>query len=204
MVTWHGSATQVKCSVRSVLSSAIFWYSSMSTKVCAVDAAPRATRAVPFWTVRQWWNTTEAWTILNYGTFTHYCAQKSERMWTKIVMQKGGHAAWLRQDKRKATITRLHEVSCAGIRSIACPCGVPPKYILMSDFKWWQLLQRWRKNFRAKTKRRRWRMDFIDKSLKVTFVNGVLALLLLQVKVSSCKCWVAHFLDVCWEETICF
>ena len=158
MVTWHGRATQVKCSVRNVLSSAIFWYGSMSTKVRDVEAAPRTTRAVTFWTVRQWWNTIEAWTILNYGTFTHYCAQKSERMWTKIVMQKGGHAAWLRQDKRKATITRLHEVSCAGIRSrfddttgpnwinrvcqadviathfyndlsIACPCGLPPKYI---------------------------------------------------------------------------
>lgn len=80
--------------------------------------------------------------------------------------------------------------------SIACPstCGVPPKYIWCPmNFKWWQWLQR-RKNFRAKTKRRRWRMDFIDTAnpFKATFANGVLALLLLQVKVWSCKCSAWH------------
>lgn len=37
----------------------------MSTKVRAVDAAPRTTRTATFWTVRQWWSTIETWTILN-------------------------------------------------------------------------------------------------------------------------------------------
>lgn len=206
----------------------------MSTKVRAVDAAPRTTRTVTFWTVRQWWNTIETWKIYwtsilkKMSTLTHYCAQKSERMWQKLSWGKaempltparqtqGDHNKTVRSHlcsnqmevdlrirpvqtgeteraNQKADVIATHFYNDL---SIACPstCGVPPKYIWCPmNFKWWQWLQR-RKNFRAKTKRRRWRMDFIDTAnpFKATFANGVLALLLLQVKVWSCKCSAWH------------